>query len=107
MVAPQGYFGSGESPQVRCCQTTDRSPKSNVAVWVSVVFALPPLSTRMPPVEPTRFGQPRPSTQRTISSMWLHMSPTITLEYPRTARQPRGWTNWLYGLIGAGPVHIS
>ena len=41
-------------PQVRCCQTTFRSPKSKVAVCVSVMFALLFLSTRMPPVEATR-----------------------------------------------------
>ena len=77
---------------MRCCQTTFRSPKSNVAVWVSGMFALLALSTRMPPVELIRFGQPRSSIQRTMSSMWMHMSPTMPLPYSMNARQPRGWT---------------
>ena len=71
------------------------------------MFALLSLSTRMPPVEAIRFGQPRPSIQRTMSSMWMHMSPTMPLPYSMNARQPRGWTIGLYGRIGAGPVHIS
>ena len=61
----------------------------------------------MPPVELIRFGQPRPSIQRTMSSMWMHMSPTMPLPYSMNARQPRGWAIGLYGRIGAGPVHIS
>ena len=84
-----------------------RSPKSNVAVCVSEMFALLFLSTRMPPEESTDLGQPRPSIQRTMSSMWTHMSPTIPLPYSMNARQERGWTSLLYGRIGAGPVHIS
>ena len=35
------------------------------------------------------------------------MSPTMPLPYSMKARQLRGWTSWLYGRIGAGPVHIS
>jgi len=61
----------------------------------------------VPPDELTRFGQPRPSIQRTASSMWTHMSPTMPLLYSMKARQPRGWTSELYGRRGAGPVHIS
>src|SRR5436190_13216945 len=107
MNAAQGYFGSGDWPQVRCCQTTDRSPNSNDAVCVSVMLALLFLSTRMPPEETTRLGQPSPTIQRTMSSMWMHMSPTIPLPYSMKARQLRGWTSLLYGRNGAGPVHIS
>src|SRR3954449_7643679 len=107
MVAPQGYFGSGDGPQVRCCQTTERPSKSNVAVWVSGMLAFAPGSIRMPPDEEILLGQPRPSIQRTMSSMWTHMSPTIPLLYSVNDRQRRGCTSSLYGRMGAGPVHIS
>src|SRR5271154_3582480 len=107
MVAAHGYFGSGELPQVRCCQTIGKSANSNVADWVSEILALLFFSTRMPPVEETFLGQPRPSIQRVISSMWMHMSPTMPLPYSMNDRQRRGWTSSLYGRSGAGPVHIS
>ena len=38
---------------MRWFQTIFRSPKSKVAVWVSVMFALLSLSTRIPPDELT------------------------------------------------------
>ena len=78
-----------------------------MADWVSEMLALLALSTKMPPAEETAFGQPRPSIQRTMSSMCTHMSPTIPLPYSMNARQVRGWTIRLYGRRGAGPVHIS
>ena len=40
-------------------------------------------------------GQPRSSIQRTMSSMWMHMSPTMPLPYSMKARQRRGWTSVL------------
>ena len=49
-------------------------------------------------------GMPRSIIQRTMSSMWMHMSPTMPLPYSMNARQPRGWTSLLYGRKGAGPV---
>jgi len=67
-----------------------RSPKSNVAVCVSVMLARLFLSTRMPPEELIRVGVPRSSSQRTMSSMCTHMSPTMPLLYSMKARQPRG-----------------
>src|SRR3954467_5022261 len=106
-MAAHGYLGSGASPQVRCCHTTCRSPKSKVAVCVSEMFALLFLSTRIPPDELTDFGAPRSSIQRTVSSMWMHMSPIIPLPYSMKLRQLRGCTSLLYGRIGAGPVHMS
>ena len=45
---------------------TFRSSYSNVAVCVSLMFDLPPFSTKMPPLDDTRFGQPRPSIQRVV-----------------------------------------
>ena len=45
MNAAHGYSGSGGSPQVRCVQTTGNSGNSNVAVWVSEMFDLPPFWT--------------------------------------------------------------
>ena len=45
--------------------------------------------TRMPPAEEMRFGQPRSSIQRTMSSMWMHMSPTMPLPYSMNARHQR------------------
>jgi len=89
---------------VRCVHTTRRSGNSKVAVWLSVMFALLALSTKMPPVLLTRVGMPRSIIQRTMSSMWMHMSPMIPLPYSMKARQPRGWTSLLYGRMGAGPV---
>ena len=71
------------------------------------MFALLSLSTRMPPAELMRVGMPRSSIQRTMSSMCTHMSPMMPLPYSMNARQLRGCTSWLYGRIGAGPVHIS
>ena len=59
------------------------------------MLALLALSTRMPPAEATRCGQPRSSIQRTMSSMWMHMSPTMPLPYSMNARQLRGWTSEL------------
>jgi hypothetical protein len=61
----------------------------------------------MPPQEVMVLGQPRSSIQRTMSSMWTHMSPTMPLPYSVKARQPRGWLILQKGRIGAGPVHIS
>ena len=74
---------------------------------MSLMLALLALSIRMPPVDPTRCGMPRSSIHRTMSSMWMHMSPTMPLPYSVKARQLRGCTSALYGRIGAGPVHIS
>src|SRR5207249_1211780 len=65
------------------------------------------LSTRMPPDELTRAGIPKSNIQRTMSSMWTHISPMMPLPYSMKARQRRGCTRSLYGRIGAGPVHIS
>src|SRR3954454_11537804 len=96
---------AGASPQVRWFQTTGMPSKSNTHDWVSVVLALLFLSTRMPPDELIRVGQPRPSIHRVMSSMWTHMSPTMQLQYSMNARQDRGWTSLLYGRMGAGPVH--
>src|SRR6516164_8579166 len=107
MNAAHGYLGSGVSPQVRCCQTTWRSPKSNVADCVSEISALLFFSTRIPPEEEIVFGQPRSSIHRTMSSMWMHMSPIMPLPYRIKARHERGWQSLLYGRISAGPVHIS
>jgi hypothetical protein len=42
-----------------------------------------------------------------MSSICTHMSPTIPFPYSMNARHRRGCTHWLYGRIGAGPVHIS
>ena len=42
-----------------------------------------------------RVGMPRSSIQRTMSSMWTHMSPTMPLPYSMNARQLRGWTSEL------------
>ncbi len=63
-----------------------------MAVWVSVMLALASLCTRIPPDELIRVGMPSSSIQRTMSSMWTHMSPTIPLLYSMNARQPRGCT---------------
>src|SRR5215217_2765657 len=100
MVRPHGYFGSGLGPQVRWVQTTGSRPfgaegtsKLNVADWVSEMFALLSFWTRMPPDDATFFGQPSSSIQRAVSSMWMHMSPIMPLEYSMKARQPRGWTS--------------
>ena len=71
------------------------------------MLALASFSTRIPPEELIRAGQPSSSIQRTMSSMWMHMSPMMPLPYSMNARHPRGWTIALYGRIGAGPVHIS
>ena len=72
---------------------------------MSVMLALLSASTRMPPVELTRRGQPRSSIQRTMSSMWMHMSPMMPLPYSMKARQLRGWTEAVVGphRRGAGP----
>jgi hypothetical protein len=86
---------------------TGNSGKSNVAAWVSEMFAFASFWTTIPPVELTDRGQPRFSIQRAVSSMWMHMSPTMPFEYSLNARHRRGWTSLLYGRIGAGPVHIS
>src|SRR5215212_6558850 len=102
MVAPHGYSGSAAAPYVRWFHTTGNSGKSNVAVWVSEMFDLLSFCTRMPPVELTLVGQPRSNIQRTMSSMWIHMSPTMPLPYSVNARHDRGWTSLLYGRIGAG-----
>src|SRR5215210_7307285 len=53
------------------------------------MFDLPPVWTRMPPDELTRLGQPRSSIHRTMSSMWMHMSPTIPLPYSLNVRHQR------------------
>ena len=50
------------------------------------------LSTKMPPLELTELGHPRSIIQRTMSSMWMHMSPTMPFPYSENARHPRGWT---------------
>src|SRR6266567_1123904 len=85
-VRAHGYFGSGGPPQERCCQLTVRLSYSKVADWVSEIFDLPPLSTKIPPVELTRLGHPSPSIQRVVSSMWTHMSPTMPLPYSVNVR---------------------
>ena len=59
------------------------------------MFALLALSIKMPPVDATRFGQPRSSIQRVISNMWMHISPTMPLPYSMNARQLRGCTSLL------------
>ena len=82
-----GYFGSGGWPQVRCCQTTFRSPIVEGRRLRVGDVRLAALSIRMPPVEETRLGQPRPSIQRTMSNMWMPMSPTMPLPYSMNARQ--------------------
>ena len=46
----------------------------------------------MPPLELTETGHPRSIIQRTMSSMWMHMSPTMPFPYSENARHPRGWT---------------
>src|SRR5687768_8230998 len=109
MNRAQGYCGSGAVPQVRCDQVTviSGSANWNVAVCVSVMLALVSFSTKTPPEDSMRVGQPRFSIQRTASSMWTHMSPTMPLLYSQKPRHERGWTIALYGRIGAGPVHIS
>ena len=48
-----------------------------------------PPRLEMPPVEKTRFGQPNPSIQRTVSSMWTHISPTMPLPYSMNVRHQR------------------
>src|SRR5436190_21417185 len=106
-MAAQGYLGSGGAPHVRWVQTIFTSGWSNVAVCVSVILALLFLSTRMPPADVTDFGQPKSIIQRTMSYMWIHMSPTMPFPYSMKARQVRGCTSLLYGRIGAGPVHMS
>src|SRR5947207_402427 len=107
MIADQGYLGSGEVPQVRCCQTTLKSGYSKVATCVSLMFDLPPFWTKMPPFEETLFGQERPSIQRTVSSIWTHISPTMPLPYSMNVRHQRTCGSLSYGRSGAGPVHIS
>ena len=92
---------------VRWVQWTSRSGNSNIAVCVSVMFALLALSTKMPPLDVMRDGIGRSIIQRTMSSMCTHMSPMMTLPYSMNARQPRGCVSLLNGRIGAGPVHAS
>src|SRR4051794_41921333 len=77
------------------------------------MFDLPPFCTRMPPADSTRFGQPRSSIQRTMSSMWMHISPMMPLPYSMNARHQRrcgsgsfqafGFGGGSYGRRGAGP----
>src|SRR5262249_16053801 len=86
---------------------TSRPGYSNVAVCVSVMLALLDFWTKMPPDEETRCGQPRPSIQRVMWNMWMHMSPTMPLPYSMNARQLRGWTSLLYGRMGAARGHMS
>jgi len=45
MNAAHGYSGSGDSPQVRCVQTTGNLSNSNVACWVSEMFDFAPVWT--------------------------------------------------------------
>jgi hypothetical protein len=71
------------------------------------MFTLPPGSTKMPPALLIRRGAPRSSIHRTMSSMWMPMSPMVPLPYSMNARQFRGWMSSLYGRIGAGPVQSS
>ena len=68
---------------------------STVAAWVSLVFALLPGSTRMPPALEIRRGIPSPIIHRTMSSMWTPMSPITPLPYSMNWRQPRGCTSSL------------
>ena len=53
-----------------------------------------------------RFGHPRPMNQRTMSNMWIPMSPMVPLPYSMNCRQLR-WISGLYGSIGAGPTQNS
>ena len=80
-VAPHGYFGSGGAPQLRCCQTSRRSSYSKIAVWVSGMLERPPRLTSNPPEEDTRFGQPRFSIQRVISSIGTPIPPIVPLPH--------------------------
>ncbi len=78
---------------------------------------LPSFCTKMPPEEWICFGQPRPIIQRTVSYMWMHMSPTMPLLYSLNVRHHRRCGSGSlpyrscggasYGRMGAGPVHIS
>ncbi len=91
-VNDHGYSGSAGVPQLRCSHTQFRSSNSNKAVWVSAIFDLPSLSTKIPPREDIFFGQPSFNIHLTVSSMWIHMSPIMPLPYSINDRQRRGWT---------------
>src|SRR5947209_5034545 len=88
-VIAHGYLGSGGLPHERCVQTTFRPGYSNVAICVSEMFDLPSFCTRMPPSDEIRVGQRRSSIQRTVSSMWMHMSPMMPLPYSVNVRHQR------------------
>src|SRR5690606_29553362 len=101
-----GYSGSAGVPQVRCCHTQLSSSYSKVAVCVSAMLDLPPFWTYIPPEALIRLGQPRSNIQRTVSNMWMHMSPVMPLPYSIIALQPRCGRP-VKGSNGAGPDHIS
>ena len=76
---------------------------SNMAVWVvGDVVGLPPLRTRSPPNEEILFGQPSSMNQRTMSNMWMPMSPVVPLPYSMKLRQLR-WISGRRASSGAGP----
>src|SRR3569623_1327734 len=106
-INAQGYSGSAGVPQLRCCQTQLSPSYSNMACCVSAILLLPPLSTYIPPVELTRFGQPSLSSHRTVSNMCMHISPIMPLPYSINVRHQRTCGRPSYGRKGAGPVHIS
>src|SRR5262249_21573665 len=66
----------------------------------------------MPPVDAIDLGQSRARIQRTMSSMWIAMSPVMPLPYSMNARHQRRcgsgaprslYSGGAYGRIGAGP----
>ena len=77
---------------VEYARTFFRSVWANAMNAAASAVSMPTVDTtiRMPPVDDTRLGYPRASIQRTMSSMWMHISPTMPFPYSMNARQLRG-----------------
>ena len=84
-----GILGVAGSPQVRCSRRRQVGELEVARLGVGDVRLARPVDQE-PPVERCAGAAAAPSIRRTMSSMWMHMSPMMPLPYSMNARQLPG-----------------